>query len=113
LSNAGQRFRNDRVGDLSADQKNPLQVLYAAAANCLLPYNRPVMLVRSRKRLHGLAGDGRLGSDHSLIPHLELCEAAGNHYTMYTEPNVEGLAELRNSWLKKAAKHLERNIRAA
>ena len=105
---AGQKFRGTSQNQMELDQKNLLEVLYGAASNYIpMRYDSPVMLVHSRKPLFGFANDPHLGWDKSLTSQLELCEVAGNHYTMYTEPNVEGLAQLMNSRLKAAERRLQ------
>jgi thioesterase domain-containing protein len=105
---AGQSFGTSPENQFEFDQQNLLEMLYAAAANYLpMCYNGPVMLVRSRRRLFGFANEPRLGWDESLNTHMEVCEAAGNHYTMYTQPNVESLAHLVASRLKAAEKKFQ------
>jgi amino acid adenylation domain-containing protein len=84
------------------DQRNLLEVLYAAAGNyCPRWYDGPVALVSSRRKPFGFPKDLSLGWQE-LLDELEMREAAGNHYTMYIEPNVDGLARELNTLLKKA-----------
>jgi thioesterase domain-containing protein len=84
------RNRNSRETQLG--RSAPLEVLYTAVANYLpRPYDSPVLLIRSRRGVLGLASDSRLGWGKTLCKELEVCETEGNHYTMYAGPNVEGL----------------------
>jgi thioesterase domain-containing protein/acyl carrier protein len=86
-----------------ADEKNLLEVLYAAATNYRpRRYDGSVALVRSRKTLFGIPDRPPLGWDASLCPNLEVCESDGNHYTMYIEPNVECLAQQMSARLRSA-----------
>lgn len=91
------------ANQLELDEKNLLEFLYAAAVNYIpKPYDGPVTLVRSRKKLFGFPDNPPLGWDRSLCSGLDVCESAGNHYTMYIEPNVESLAQLMAARLKNA-----------
>lgn len=96
---------NARVGDgvpEDFDHPNLLHVLYAAADNyCPRQYDGPVALVSSRRKPVGFPRDRSLGW-RELLEALEIREAEGNHYTMYIEPNVDGLARELNALLKKA-----------
>jgi thioesterase domain-containing protein len=82
---------------------NPLDVLYAASARYRpRPYRGPVALIRSTERTFGFGHVLDLGWSELLGQNLEICETPGNHYTIYMEPNVGGLADkidvcLRNS----------------
>jgi thioesterase domain-containing protein/acyl carrier protein len=77
---------------------NLLEILYAAAA-AYVPeaYDSQVTLVRSLQRTFGFGHDLRLGWDDALIPNLQIRETSGNHYTIYTGPNVESLAHTIDS----------------
>jgi amino acid adenylation domain-containing protein len=84
------------------DQRNLLEVLYAAAGNyCPRSYDGPVALVSSRRKPFGFPKDRSLGW-RDLLDGLDIREAEGNHYTMYIEPNVDGLARELNVLLKAA-----------
>jgi thioesterase domain-containing protein len=78
-------------------------VLYAAAANYLpRPYDSPVLLVRGERSVFGFGNDPTLGWGDLLGKHLEIRRTAGNHYTLYVEPNVEGLVQQLATSLKKS-----------
>jgi thioesterase domain-containing protein len=82
---------------------NPLDLLYAAAAKYRpKPYRGPVVLIRSTQRTFGFGHVLDLGWSELLGKSLEICETPGNHYTIYTEPNVDGLASKMDSRLRKA-----------
>jgi amino acid adenylation domain-containing protein len=84
------------------EQRNLLEVLYAAAGNyCPRSYDGRVALVSSRRKPLGFPKDRSLGWQE-LLETLEIREAEGNHYTMYIEPNVDGLAHELNHLLKNA-----------
>jgi non-ribosomal peptide synthetase component F/thioesterase domain-containing protein len=84
-------------------RKTPLEVLYEAADNYRPePYQHPVLLIRSVDKSFGFAQDLRLGWDGLFGDRLEICEVRGNHFSMYMNPNVEGLATAIDTHLKKA-----------
>jgi thioesterase domain-containing protein len=90
---------------LAIDEKNLLTMVYAAADRYVpKTYHGPISLVRSQRNLFGPPENPPLGWDASVVPNLELCECAGNHYTMYIEPNVDKLAIKMGSLLKSADK---------
>lgn len=45
-----------------------------------------------------------LGWDQSLYPQMQFLESEGNHYTMYIQPNVDGLAQKIAAQAKAAQK---------
>jgi thioesterase domain-containing protein len=101
----GNQERNDQ---LDRDEKNLLEVLYTAASNYLpRPYDGPVTLIHSRKRLYGFTNDPTLGWDQSFYPQMQFLESEGNHYTMYIQPNVDGLARKIAAQAKAAQKDWE------
>jgi thioesterase domain-containing protein len=86
---------------------NPLDILYAAAAKYYpKPYRGAVVLIRSTQRTFGFGHVLDLGWTELLEKNLEICETAGNHYTIYTEPNVNGLAYKINHCLRKAEERM-------
>lgn len=88
---------------LARDKNNLPELLYTAAATYVpAPYDSPVAMVYSRKRLYGFGNDPTLGWDKSLFPNMQFIAAERNHYTMYIEPNVEGLAQSMAVQLKAA-----------
>jgi len=81
------------------NHSTPLEILYAAAGNYLpRPYDAPVLLIRTRRGVLGVGGDRDLGWGKTLGK-LEICETGGNHYTMYVDPNVEGLVQKVSAYL--------------
>lgn len=48
-----------------------------------------------------------LGWDQSLYPQMQFLESEGNHYTMYIQPNVDGLAQKIAAQAKAAQKEWE------
>ena len=94
----------DAVGPgLRIVRKSPLEVLYEAADDYRPePYHYPVLLIRSADKSFGFAQDLRLGWNDMFGNQLEICEVRGNHFSMYTSPNVEGLADAIDGYLKKA-----------
>jgi amino acid adenylation domain-containing protein len=88
---------------------NPLDVLYAAAAKYQpKPYRGPVVLIRGTKRTFGFGHVLDLGWSELLGKDLEICETRGNHYTIYMQPNVDGLAHKINACLRKAEEQAAR-----
>jgi non-ribosomal peptide synthetase component F/thioesterase domain-containing protein len=84
-------------------RKSPVEILYDAADNYQPePYHHPVLLIRSVDKSFGFAQDLRLGWGGMFGDQLEICEVRGNHFTIYMNPNVEGLATAMNAHLKKA-----------
>jgi|HubBroStandDraft_1064217.scaffolds.fasta_scaffold01783_2 non-ribosomal peptide synthetase component F/thioesterase domain-containing protein len=84
-------------------RKSPVEVLYDAADNYQPePYHHPVLLIRSADKSFGFAQDLRLGWGGMFGDQLEICEVRGNHFTIYMNPNVEGLAAAIDAHLKKA-----------
>jgi non-ribosomal peptide synthetase component F/thioesterase domain-containing protein len=84
-------------------RKSPLEVLYEAADNYRPePYHHPILLIRSADKSFGFAQDLRLGWNDMFGDQLEICEVRGNHFTIYVNPNVDGLATTINAYLKKA-----------
>jgi amino acid adenylation domain-containing protein len=103
----GNHQETDRI---DINERNLLEVVYAAADNYLpRPYDSPVALVRSRRKLFELSNDPKFGWDDILCKQLEVFETPGNHYTMYIEPNVEGLAAELASRLKTAEQRFHSN----
>jgi len=88
-------------------RKSPLEVLYEAADNYRPePYHHPILLIRSADKSFGFAQDLRLGWNDMFGDQLEICEVRGNHFTIYMNPNVDGLATTINAYLKKAEERL-------
>jgi thioesterase domain-containing protein len=84
-------------------RKSPVEVLYDAADNYQPePYRHPVLLIRSADKSFGFAQDLRLGWGGMFGDQLEICEVRGNHFTIYMNPNVEGLATTIDAHLEKA-----------
>jgi thioesterase domain-containing protein len=84
-------------------RSTPLDILHAAAANYLpRPYNGPVLLMRSRNGLFGFGGDARLGWGKTLGRKLEVCETQGSQYSMYAEPNIQGVVKQISGRLRAA-----------
>jgi thioesterase domain-containing protein/acyl carrier protein len=104
-----QRNRDHEHDDqLDRDEKNLLEVVYTAASHYRpRPYDGPVTLIHSRKRLYGFANDPTLGWDQSFYPQMQFLESGGNHYTMYIQPNVDGLAQKIAAQAKAAQKDWE------
>jgi thioesterase domain-containing protein/acyl carrier protein len=85
---------------------NPLDVLYAAAAKYYpKAYRGGVTLIRSLERTFGFGHVLDLGWSELLGDDLKICETPGNHYTIYMQPNVDGLAHKMDSCLRKAEEH--------
>jgi amino acid adenylation domain-containing protein len=102
-SNIREAISSSRPDEEQLSRMTPLEALYAATANYLpLPYKGPTLLVRSQASVFGFASDPLLGWEKILGDHMQVCVAAGNHYTMYMEPNVESLAAQVNTHLKAA-----------
>ena len=88
---------------------NPLDVLYAAAAKYHpKAYRGGVTLIRSLERTFGFGHVLDLGWSELLGDDLKICETAGNHYTIYMQPNVDGLAHKMDSCLRKAEEQTAR-----
>jgi thioesterase domain-containing protein len=89
-------------------RSTPLEILYTAVGNYLpRPYDSPVLLIRTHRGVFGVRGDRDLGWGKTLGK-LEICETGGNHYTMYVEPNVEGLVQKVSACLKTAEQRWQR-----
>jgi thioesterase domain-containing protein/acyl carrier protein len=100
-------------GRIEETELGPLDVLYAAAAKYYpKPYDGKVVLVRSAQRSIGFLHQLELGWTDVLGEELEICEAPGNHYTIYMEPNVEALAQKMDACLRKAEERPSDNKRA-
>jgi thioesterase domain-containing protein/acyl carrier protein len=88
---------------------NPLDVLYAAAAKYYpKAYRGEVTLIRSLERTFGFGHVLDLGWSELLGGDLKICETPGNHYTIYMQPNVDGLAHKMDSCLRKAEEQTAR-----
>lgn len=67
-------------------------------------------LIHSHSRKNVLMGSRTtptLGWDQSLYPQMQFLESEGNHYTMYVQPNVDGLAQKIAAQAKAAQKEWE------
>lgn len=67
-------------------------------------------LIHSHSRKNVLMGSRTtptLGWDQSLYPQMQFLESEGNHYTMYIQPNVDGLAQKIAAQAKAAQKEWE------
>jgi len=92
-----------KLGSTQFAIENPVDVLYAAAANYRpKPYDGRVVLVRARQRTVAFGRELDLGWKEILGERLEICETTGNHYTIYMHPNVNALAATMNEHLRKA-----------
>jgi thioesterase domain-containing protein/acyl carrier protein len=92
---------------------NPLDVLYAAAAKYSpKPYRGHVVLVRSTQRTFGFGHVLDFGWSELLGNNLEICETAGNHYSIYMPPNVDTLAHKMHICLRKAEERTPRTTTA-
>jgi thioesterase domain-containing protein len=80
---------------------------------CPKPYEGSVVLFRSLERTFGFAHDLRLGWGQMLGDKLEICQVPGNHYTIYMEPNVNGLAHEMTVRLKMAVDRVAKSLSAA
>ena len=99
---------------IQSTRATPLDILYTAVGNYLpRPYDSPVLLIRSRRGMFGISRDASLGWDKTLGKELEVCETAGNHYTMYVGPNVQGLAHEVGARLRAAEQRWQKQGRQA
>jgi thioesterase domain-containing protein len=97
--------RNPGARDTELTQSTPEEILYTAVSNYQpRAYDAPVLLIRSRRGILGLARDTHLGWDKTLGKELEVCESEGNHYTMFAGPNLERLAQK----VREKLEHAER-----
>ena len=95
----------NKLGSSRFAIENPVDVLYAAAANYTpTPYNGRVVLIRGSQRTIGFARELDWGWKEILGENLEVCETPGNHYTIYMHPNVDALALKMNEHMRKAEK---------
>ena len=89
----------------------PLEILYTAVSNYQpRPYDSPVLLIRSRRGILGLARDTHLGWGTTLGEELEVCESEGNHYTMHAGPNLECLVQKVGESLQHAEQRWQQHI---
>jgi thioesterase domain-containing protein len=97
--------------DIQLTQSTPEEVLNAAVRNYQpRPYDSPVLLIRSRCGILGLARDAHLGWGKTLGKELEVCESKGNRYTMYAGPNLECLVEKVRESLEHAERRWQQQI---
>jgi len=95
------RHRESR--EIQLRHSTPLEILYTAVSNYQpRPYDSPVLLIRSRRGILGLARDTHLGWGTTLGEELEVCETKGNHYTMYAGPNLECVVQKVRESLRRA-----------
>jgi thioesterase domain-containing protein len=98
---------------IQSTRATPLDILYTAVGNYLpRPYDSPVLLIRSRRGVFGVSRDTYLGWDKTLGKELEVCETAGNHYTMYMGPNVQGLVHKVSARLRAAEQRWQKQRQA-
>src|SRR5712671_3312149 len=103
------RHRQSR--EIQLTHSRPLEILYTAVSNYQpRPYDSPVLLVRSRRGILGVARDAHLGWGTTLGEELEVCESEGNHYTMYGEPNLECLVQKVRESLQHAEQRWQQHI---
>jgi thioesterase domain-containing protein len=89
----------------------PLEILYTAVSNYQpRPYDSPVLLIRSRRGILGLAGDTHLGWGTTLGEEVEVCETEGNHYTMYAGHELECVVQKVRESLQQAEQRWQRQI---
>ena len=70
-----------RAREIPLTRSTPLEILCAAVRNYQpRPYDSPVILVRSRRGILGVARDTQLGWGETLGTQLEVCETEGNMY---------------------------------
>lgn len=92
-------------------QSTPLEILYAAVGNYQPRlYDSPVLLIRGRRGILGLARDKYLGWGETLGSQVEVCETKGN---MYAGPNLERLAQKIRESLEHAEEHWEEHLGGA
>jgi thioesterase domain-containing protein len=98
-----QALKITNLGSANFPIENPLDVLYAAAANYQpKAYDGKVVLVRALERTVGFGRELDLGWKELLGEQMEICETPGNHYTIYMHPHVDTLALKMNESLRKA-----------
>ena len=103
------RHRQSR--EIRLTHSRPLEILHTAVSNYQpRPYDSPVLLVRSRRGILGVARDAHLGWGTTLGEELEVCESEGNHYTMYGEPNLECLVQKVRESLQHAEQRWQQHI---
>ncbi len=87
----------------------PLEILYTAVSNYQpRPYDSPVLLIRSRRGILGLARDTHLGWGTTLGEEVEVCETEGNHYTMYAGHELECVVQKVRESLQQAEQRWQR-----
>jgi thioesterase domain-containing protein len=103
------RHRQSR--EIQLTHSTPLEILYTAVSNYQpRPYDSPVLLIRSRRGMLGLARDAHLGWGTTLGEELEVCETEGNHYTMHAGPNLERLVQKVGESLQNAEQRRQQHI---
>ena len=97
--------------DIQLTHSTPLEILYTAVNNYQpRPYDSPVLLIRSRRGMLGLARDAHLGWGTTLGEELEVCETERNHYTMHAGPNLECLVQKVRESLQNAEQRWQQHI---
>src|SRR6266481_2192062 len=95
--------------DIQLTHSTPLEILYTAVSNYQpRPYDSPVLLIRSRRGMRGLARDAHLGWGTTLGEELEVCETEGNHYTMYAGHDLECVVQKVRESLQQAEQRWQR-----
>lgn len=109
-----QTTSNGNLKKTRSTRTTPLDILYTAAGNYLpRPYDSPVLLIRTRRGLFGISRDASLGWDKTLGKELEVCETAGNRYTMYVGANIQGLVHRVGARLRAAKQRRQEQGRQA
>src|SRR6267154_676091 len=97
--------------EIQLTHSTPLEILYTAVSNYQpRPYDSPVLLIRSRRGMLGLARDTHLGWGTTLGEEVEVCETEGNHYTMYAGRELECVVRKVRESLQQAEQRWQRQI---
>jgi len=103
--------RHGDTREIQLTHSMPLEILYTAVSNYQpRPYDSPVLLIRSRRGILGLAGDTHLGWGTTLGEEVEVCETEGNHYTMYAGHELECVVQKVRESLQQAEQRWQRQI---
>lgn len=92
--------------EIQLTQSTPLEILCAAVRNYQpRPYDSPVLLIRSRPGVWGLARDRHLGWGETLGTQLDVCESEGNMYA-----DLERLVAKARESLKHAEQRWQEHL---
>src|SRR5882724_6345959 len=101
--------RHSDTREIQLTHSMPLEILYTAVSNYQpRPYDSPVLLIRSRRGILGLARDTHLGWGTTLGEEVEVCETEGNHYTMYAGHELECVVQKVRKSLQQAQQRWQR-----